>query len=104
MFPITPMHRWSLRFLCCLIVIAAAGSFAPNAVASSLGVRPIVIESVAALLFLTVVIAMTFAGRCYRCKQNLLFRSMSKESAGSWLTRFMEMKACPSCGYPKQKS
>jgi hypothetical protein len=87
-----------------LIVIAAAGSFAPNAVASSLGVRPIVIESVAALLFLTVVIAMTFAGRCYRCKQNLLFRSMSKESAGSWLTRFMEMKACPSCGYPRQEN
>ena len=60
------MHRWSLRFLGSLIVIAAAGSFAPNAVASALGVRPIVIESVAAFLFLILVIAMTFAGRCYR--------------------------------------
>jgi hypothetical protein len=98
------MHRWSLRFLCCLIVVTAVGSFASNAVASALDVRPIVIESAAALLFLSVVIAMTFGGRCYRCKQNLLFHSMSKENAGSWLTRFMEMKACPSCGYPKQES
>jgi hypothetical protein len=104
MSPVAPMHRRSLGFLCCLIVVAAAGSFAPKAVASALDVRPIVIESAAALLFLILVIAMTFAGLCYRCKQNLLFRSMGKESAGSWLTRFMEMKACPTCGYPGPES
>jgi hypothetical protein len=100
-FPVTPIHGWSLLVPCCLIVGTAVGSFAPNTIASLVGVTPIFIESAAALLFLTVVIAMTFAGRCYRCNQNLLFRSMSKETASSWLTRFIEMKACPLCGYPK---
>ena len=84
------------------MVVAAVGSFTPNAIASVTGVPPIVIESAAAMIFLIVLIAMTSAARCFRCKQNLLFRSMSKEKAGSWLTRFMEIKACPICGYPKR--
>ena len=95
------MHRWRLWIPGYLIVVAAVGSLAPNAIASVTGVPPLVIESAAALIFVIVLIAMICAARCFRCKENLLIRSMSKENAGSWLTRFMEMKACPSCGYPK---
>jgi hypothetical protein len=99
--PITPIHRWRLWIPGSLIVIAAFGSFAPNSVASAAGLPSLAIESGAALIFVIVLIAMIRAARCARCKQNLLLRSMSNEKAGSWLTRFMEMKSCPSCGYPK---
>ena len=101
---VTPMHRWRLWIPAGLMVVAVVGSFAPNAIGTLVGVTPLIIEGIAAVIFLVLLFAMTSAARCVRCKQNLLFRSMGKEDAGSWLTRFMEIKVCPCCGYPQRSS
>src|SRR5882757_9713569 len=96
---ITAMHRWRLWIPGSLMIVAALGAFDP--IASVTGLPSLVIESTAALIFVIVTFAMIRAGRCVRCKQNLILRSMTKENAGSWLRRFMEMKSCPCCGYPE---
>jgi peptidoglycan/LPS O-acetylase OafA/YrhL len=98
---ITAMHRWNLWIPGFLLVIAALGSFSSDSIGSLTGLPSLGIESAAAVIFVIVVIAMIRAARCLRCKQNLLIRSMSKESAANWLTRFIEMESCPCCGYTR---
>jgi hypothetical protein len=99
---ITAMHRWNLWIPASLLVIAAVASFASNIIGNLTGLPSLGIESIGAVIFVILMIAIYRSARCFRCKQNLLFRSMGTENAASWLTRFIQMQSCPCCGYPNE--
>lgn len=100
-FPVTAMHRWRMWIPACLTLVSVVAMFLPEAIASVTRVPPLVVQGTGFVLFVAVVAAVACAARCVGCKRNLLFLSMGVEDASSWLERFVEMKSCPRCGYPK---
>jgi len=92
-------QRWKLWLFSCLLVVCGIGLFAPNHVASVVGLSPVVVALSSVALGLIVLASASWSVRCPACGLSLTWYALSKQAHHSWLSWLLDTTVCPRCGF-----